>query len=389
MNYETSEFNRAVQAKRQPGSAFKPIIFSAAIDKGYTPATMILDAPVVFDDPSNDKIWRPKNYSGKFYGEIPFRTALIHSHNVVTVKILQDIGIDYVIDYARKVGIASELTRDSTLALGSSVVTPIELNTAYAVFASGGAKPTPVFVQKIVGRDGQILERSTVFDPTVDFVTQVEALKKEVAAARIEAIVSEDDGDESDEGVDAEATDIDVVDTDGSEVVDADKPVKYRIIRPKQVISEETAYIATHLLSEVVRFGTGFRVRALNRPTAGKTGTTNENIDAWFVGFTPELVTTAWVGFDGKRSLGKLETGSRAASPMWLRFMKEAVGDKPKKAFAVPAGITFSKIDPKTGKLANDKTEKPILEAFRDGTEPSDQTDDKKSGTANKFFLEE
>ena len=386
-DYEQSEFNRAVQAKRQPGSAFKPIIYSAALDKGYTPATTILDAPVVFDDPSNDKIWRPKNYSGKFYGEIPFRTALIHSHNVVTVKILQDIGIDFVIDYARKLGIASELTRDSTLALGSSVVTPLELTTAYAVFASGGAKPAPVFIQKIVDRSGKILERSTVFDPTVDFATQIAALKKEVADARIEAIVPENN--EKQEQPDEGEEDVKVLETDDKDIAKQQKETKYRIIRPKQVISEETAYMATHLLSEVVRFGTGFRVRALNRPAAGKTGTTNENVDAWFVGFTPDLVATAWVGFDGKRSLGKLETGSRAASPMWLRFMQRAVEDRPKKAFAVPAGITFAKIDPKTGALANDKTEKPILEAFKDGSEPSDQTDDKKTGSATKFFLEE
>lgn len=376
-DFKKSEFNRAVQAKRQPGSAFKPIIYAAAIDKGYTPATVILDAPVVFDDPVNDTIWRPKNYSGTFQGDILFRTALIESRNVVTVKILQDIGLDYVIDYATKLGITSPLTRDSTLALGSTALTPLELTRAYTAFGNTGVVRQEIFIKKILDRDGNVLERQTNDDPAVDISVLVQDAKDEMRGSTIEPVeVNADTG--------GAATDTAIADNKNTK----GSSTKLRVRRPGQVISEETAFITTHLLNEVVTYGTGYRARALNRPAAGKTGTTNEHIDAWFVGFTPDLLTTAWVGFDEKKSLGKLETGAKAASPMWLKFMLSAVEDRPKRVFPVPGGITFVKIDPQSGKLANDKTEKAVVEAFKDGTQPTEEAA-KNSGATKDFFLEE
>ncbi|MEJ2041233.1 MAG: penicillin-binding transpeptidase domain-containing protein, partial [Desulfosarcinaceae bacterium] len=222
-DFMQSQFNRAVQSRRQPGSAFKPIIYAAALDKGYTPATMIIDSPIVFKDEEHDFTWKPKNYGKKFYGPTLLREALAKSRNVVTIKIMQDIGIDYVIDYARKLGIESDLSRDLSLALGSSGVSLLEIVWAYSVFANQGYLVSPAFITKIEDRDGNILEEMS--------------------------------------------------------------PVRKKVIEPS------TAYIMTSLLEGVIKFGTGRRIRALKRPVAGKTGTTNNLFDAWFVGYTPRFVT--------------------------------------------------------------------------------------------------
>ena len=305
-NFRESQFNRAIQSRRQPGSAFKPIIYSAALDKGYTAATMIIDSPIVFKDVERGFRWKPKNYKEKFYGPTLLRKALAKSRNVVTIKILKDIGIDYTIDYARKLGITSNLSRDLSIALGSSGVSLLELVNAYSVFANGGFRVEPVFITKIVDRNGNILEEST--------------------------------------------------------------PMR------KKVIEKSTAYIVTSLLEGVVKHGTGWRVRALGRPVAGKTGTTNNLYDAWFVGYTPRYITGTWVGFDDKRSLGKNETGSRAASPIWLGFMQKVVAGRPIRVFQVPEGIVFSKIDAQTGLLPIPDTKKTIFECFKEGTAPTEYT---------------
>jgi len=305
-NFKESQFNRAIQSRRQPGSAFKPIIYTAALDKGYTAATEIIDSPIVFDDPTNDFTWKPKNYGKKFYGPTLLREALAKSRNVVTIKILQDIGIDYAIDYARKLGITAPLSHDLSIALGSSGVSLLEIVDAYSVFANSGYLIEPSFVTKIVDRNGKILE--------------------EMNPSR------------------------------------------------KKVIEKSTAYIMTSLLEEVVQNGTGKRVKALGRPAAGKTGTTNNLFDAWFVGYTPELITGTWVGYDDKRSLGKGETGSRAASPIWLGFMQAALKDKPVRVFKVPEGVVFAKIDAETGLLPIPESKKTIFECFKDGTVPTEHS---------------
>ncbi|MBW2019762.1 MAG: penicillin-binding protein 1A [Deltaproteobacteria bacterium] len=310
-DFKGSQFNRAVQSRRQPGSAFKPIIYAAALDKGYTPATIIIDAPIVYEDTKKEFTWKPRNYEEKFHGPTLFRTALAQSRNVVTIKILKDIGIDYVIDYAKKLGIQSNLTRDLSLALGSSGVSLLELVGAYAIFNNQGYRAKPCFITKILDRDGNVLEEN-----------QPESEK---------------------------------------------------------VIEKSTAYIMTNLLQGVVQHGTGWRVKALNRPVAGKTGTTNDLHDAWFIGYTPRYVTGVWVGFDEEKPLGVDETGSRAASPIWLKFMQAILKDKSVRVFQVPDGVVFAKIDAETGLLAVPESKHTIFECFKEGTVPTEYS--KKPGS--------
>ena len=305
-DFRESQFNRAVQSRRQPGSAFKPIIYASALDKGYTPATTIIDSPIVYQDLDHDFTWKPKNYKERFYGPTLFRDALAKSRNVVTIKILKDIGIDYAIDYARKLGISSNLNRDLSIALGSSGVSLLELVQAYSVFNNLGYLVTPVFITKILDRDGNVLEEA-------EFVRE-------------------------------------------------------------KVIDESTAYIMTSLLEGVVKHGTGRRVLALKRPVAGKTGTTNNLHDAWFVGYSPRYTTGTWVGFDDEASLGKGETGSRAASPIWLGFMQKILAGKAVRVFQVPEGVVFSKIDAETGFLPIPESKKTIFECFKEGTVPTEYT---------------
>jgi penicillin-binding protein 1A len=308
-DFTESQFNRAIQSRRQPGSSFKPIIYAAALDrkfndprKVYTPATVIIDSAVVFEDRVRDQTWKPKNYRDTFYGPTLLREALAQSRNVVTVKILQDIGVDYTIDYARKLGITTDLTRTLSLALGSSGVSLFELARAYSVFANQGQLVEPVFTTKIVDRDGTVLEE--------------------------------------------EAPD------------------------RRQVIEKDTAFLMTSLLESVVQHGTGQRMKALGRPSAGKTGTTNDMYDAWYVGYTPDMVTGVWVGFDTEAPLGKAETGASAASPIWLGFMKRALAGVPVRNFEPSEGIVFAKIDAETGLLPVPESRKTIFECFKDGTVP-------------------
>jgi penicillin-binding protein 1A len=317
--FRESQFNRAIQSRRQPGSAFKPLIYAAALDKGYTPATALIDSPVVFKETDMDFTWKPKNYENTFHGRTLFRKALAKSMNVITVKILKDIGVGYAIDYVRNLGITSNLNRNLSIALGSSGVSLLELTGAYSVFANRGFQVAPVFITKIVDRDGNVIE--------------------ETALTR------------------------------------------------KKVISDSTAYIMTNLLEGVVKNGTGWRVKALKRPVAGKTGTTNDLYDAWFMGYTPRFVTGTWVGFDDGISLGKGETGSRTASPIWLGFMQQVLEGKPVRVFQVPDGVMFAKIDAVTGLLSIPESEKTIFECFKEGTAPTEYT--KKPGTitgSGEFF---
>ena len=323
MDYLESQFNRATQSRRQPGSSFKPIIFAAAIDKGYTAASIIIDSPIIFEDEERDFTWKPKNYHEKFFGPTLLRTALVKSRNIVTIKILKDIGIDYVIDYARKLGIKSEINRDLSIALGSSGASLLEMVKAYSVFSNLGYLVEPVFITKIVDRHGNILEESE--------------------------------------------------------------------LKRKKVIDMTTAYIITHLLEGVVKSGTGWRVRELKRPVAGKTGTTNNLFDAWFLGYTPRYTTGVWVGFDQEKPMGKGETGSRAAAPIWLHYMQDILEGKSVRTFNVPEGVVFAKIDAKTGLLPIEESEEVILECFKEGTVPTDYTprSDTDVITKDDFFKEE
>ncbi|MFH1018344.1 MAG: PBP1A family penicillin-binding protein [Pseudomonadota bacterium] len=359
-DFQKSEFNRAVQAKRQPGSAFKPIIYSAALDNGFTPSRVIVDSPIVYDDPTRASSWKPKNFEGDFAGDTIFRDCLIKSRNVPTVKILQEIGIDAAINYAHKFGITSELAKDYSLALGSSAVVPLDLVTAYAVFATGGRRVTPVAIRKIVDREGNVLERNLPEDPALGIGDQVTSRIRELAENKL-----------------------------AQEAVAVGKDPKAQL-PDGYVLSPQTAFLMTHLLKEVIRVGTGARAAAINRPAAGKTGTTNENYDAWFLGFTPDLLAGVWVGFDQASSLGVREMGGASASPIWLAYMLEALKGKPVLDFSVPAGVVFAQIDPKTGKLATSKIRNPIFEAFREGTEPKETADEaQKKKSQQNFFLNE
>lgn len=342
-DFLVSQFNRALQARRQPGSAFKPIIYAAALDRGLTPASIILDSPVIYYDALEKGDWKPKNFEEKFHGPTTLRTALTKSRNVVTIKVMRDIGIPYALKYAQRLGIESPLTPDLSLSLGSSEVIPLELVRAYAVFAARGHLLTPLFIKQVVDRDGKILEENPPLPLEADLGTKTGAIIEE----------------------DLKSGEVDM---------------------SPQVISEQTAYIMTSLLEGVVQQGTGWRAKALGRPCAGKTGTTNEYSDAWFVGYTPDLITGVWVGFDEKKPLGKFETGSRAASPIWLSFMQKALAGTPATNFPIPEGIVFAKIDPKTGLLASPGAKEFVFECFKEGTQPT-QYASEASSTEDEDFL--
>ncbi len=307
-DFGRSQFNRAVQSRRQPGSAFKPFIYAAAIEHGMGPADVIVDSPVVFKyhDPKDElKTWKPENYEEEFTGLTRLRDALNHSRNLPTIRLLQKVGLPAVHSLASRLGIRSPLAPDLSLALGSSGVTLLELTEAYAVFANGGIHTPPIFIRYITDRRGTLLE---VHQP-----------------------------------------------------------------QPGRAIDEGTAYVMTSMLQTVVEEGTGQRVKALNRVAAGKTGTTNEYLDAWFIGFIPQLVTGVWVGMDEEKPIGPKETGSKAAAPIWLSFMEEAVRGMPREIFPVPPGVTFVKVDAESGLLAAPRSKKTVFEVFRRGTEPAER----------------
>ena len=317
-DYSTSEFNRATQSRRQPGSAFKPFIYAAAFDMGLTPSTIIMDTPVIFKDTLKDSTWKPRNYEEKFYGPTTLRTALVKSRNLVTIKVLKDIGIDYAADYAATMGITSPIARDLSMALGSSGVTLEEMVQAFGVIANNGKKVTPYYINKIVDRTGHVFEEH--------------------------------------------------------------RPVSEQVIDPR------IAFITAHVLQEVVQYGTGWRLKTLGRPVAGKTGTTNDLNDAWFIGFTPSLVAGTWVGFDNLQPLGKHETGSRAASPIFLYFLEKALASRPVEFFTPPDGIVFAKIDPETGLLAKPDSPTAVFECYLEGTEPKEYGPDERDDRSKGFF---
>ena len=305
-DFSKSQFNRSVQAIRQPGSVFKPIVYAAAISKGFSPASIIIDSPIIFKekDHSFDK-WKPVNFEKKFYGPTPLRKALAHSRNIVTVKLLQKIGVRSVIKMARSLGINSRLENNLSIGLGSSGVTLHELVSAYSAFANHGIRVESQGIRYIENRDGEILFKEN----------QIKT----------------------------------------------------------QPISSGMARIITSLLESVVQRGTAKKVRSLGRPTAGKTGTTNNYIDAWFLGYTPKLLTGVWVGKDNVDPLGKNETGSRTAIPIWLDYMKSALSETPIFNFPVTTETVFAKINPDTGRLTGSEDPKGYFEIFLKDNLPNKQ----------------
>ncbi|RMF83516.1 MAG: PBP1A family penicillin-binding protein, partial [Nitrospirae bacterium] len=306
-DFTTSEFDRAVQARRQPGSAFKPFIYGAAIAAGRSPATVYLDSPIIYDDVKLARKWRPANYEQRFYGPTPLREGLIHSRNVVTIRLLQDIGIRRAVAFARRCGITSPLEANLSLALGASVVSPLELTSAYATFATGGLHAPPYAIRRVVSAEGEVLFEA---EPN-----------------------------------------------------------------PERAIDPAVAFVVTDMLRDVVRRGTGRQVgRALRGwPLAGKTGTTNDYHDAWFLGFSPQLATGVWVGFDELKSLGRHETGARAAAPIWTLFMEQALAGRPRLPFTEPPEVVWRRVDRKTGLLPRPGQEEGVrLECFAPGSVPTE-----------------
>jgi penicillin-binding protein 1A len=362
-DFSESEFDRVIQAQRQPGSAFKPLTYGAAIayedDQGfrrYTPASIIHDRPKVYEDRRTGFVWKPQNYGRKFYGPITLRKALAKSVNNAAVHLCDDVGVDAVMDYAKRLGIESPLERSLALALGTSGVSLLELTRAYAVFPSGGRRVVPHFIRRVIDRDGEVLFENAALgvamerlpDPYAE-VEEMVPVEEEVAVVEI-AAPTEEPGDE--------------------EEVSEDPPED-----PDQLISSEDAYLVTDMLMAVVNEGTGWRLKELGRRLGGKTGTTNDQADAWFMGFSPDIVTGVWVGHDESRFLGFGETGSRAAAPVWVDYMRVALEDRPRRDFPVPESIVFTRIDRETGLLAARNSVDTIWQPFISGSEPTETAD--------------
>jgi penicillin-binding protein 1A len=317
-DFSKSQFNRAVQAVRQPGSVFKPIIYATAINKGFSPASIIIDSPIIFKEKDHAfEKWKPVNFEKIFYGPTPLRTALAHSRNIVTVKLLQQVGIHSAIQMAQNLGISSHLEKNLSIALGSSGVTLYELASVYSTFANQGVRVEPQGIRHIINRNGETL----------------------LTERRVES----------------------------------------------QPLSSGVAYVITSLLQSVVEEGTAKKIQALKRPAAGKTGTTNNYKDAWFMGYTPELLTGVWVGKDKDEPLGVNETGSRTAIPIWLQYMKKVLAGTPIQNFPVSEEIVFSKINSKSGKLTNSDDPDGRFEVFLTSQLPEEHLDSEEIKVKDTF----
>lgn len=301
VDFAKSQFNRALQARRQPGSAFKPIVYAAALDKGRTVVSTVDDSPIEFERDETE-MWKPRNYDGTFLGPIPMLTALAQSRNLATIRLLNEIGVGTALQMARTLGIESPIERNLSIALGSSGVTPLEMCVAYSAFANGGERVTPIFIREVRDGAGRTLESN---GPRID-----------------------------------------------------------------RAIAPETAYLTVRMMEEVIRSGTGKGARGLGANIAGKTGTTNENTDAWFIGYTPDLVSAVWVGFDTPKPIGTHEAAASVALPIWARFMGRALSRFPDREFPAPPGITFARVDPATGKAVPPGSSEGIVLPFRLGTVP-------------------
>ncbi len=317
-SFKLSEFNRATQAKRQPGSAFKPFVYAAALEKGFTPSTLVLDAPFVIDQGAGQKTWKPENYGKKFYGPSTLRKGIEKSRNLMTVRIAQSVGLDSISKITNSFGIYKDIPEVLSVSLGSAETTLVKLTNAYCTFVNGGKKVAPIFIDKIQNRRGK-----TIFN-----------------GDKRNCIGCED---------------ISYLSNDIPKIED----------NREQIISQETAYQITSMLEGVVKRGTGRKLRDLNLTLAGKTGTTNKNMDAWFLGFTSKLVIGVYVGFDEPKSLGKYETGAKAALPIFKKFVKKVVKKKDALPFKVPKNINLVIVDEETGLQPNINTKKVIYESFK------------------------
>jgi penicillin-binding protein 1A len=323
-SFEWSEFNRAFQSCRQPGSAFKPIVYATAIEKkDYNPATIIVDSPIVFDDADNNLRWKPENFESDYKGDVTMRNAIVNSFNIPAVKTLMDVGIPDVIEYAKRLGITTELAPNLALAIGASCVTLWDLTNVYTVFARLGTKITPKFIRRVEDRYGNILEdNSDFYDADITFIRRIER---------------------------------------GVETV---------LNPPERVLSADSTFILVRMLRDVCTYGTAAAASSLKQPVAGKTGTTNDSFDAWFIGFTKNLVTGVWVGYDKYEiPLGKRETGGKAALPIWMAYVKKALEGRTEPDFYPPPGIVMKRMDPITGAILSDEETGGIVAPFKKDTD--------------------
>tara|TARA_B100000686_G_scaffold177422_1_gene184425 strand:- start:3884 stop:6241 length:2358 start_codon:yes stop_codon:yes gene_type:complete len=317
-SYKLSEFNRATQAKRQPGSAFKPIVYAAALEKNFTPSTLVLDAPFVMEQGEGLKTWKPENYGKKFYGLSTLRTGIEKSRNLMTVRIAQEVGFEKISQITKSFGIYNDVPELLSVSLGSAETTLVKLTNAYCTFVNGGKKVEPTFIDRIQDRRGK-----TIFNADK---------RKCIGCKEISYLENR------------------------IPLIKSDK---------EQIISPETAYQITSMLEGVVKRGTGRKLKNLNLNLAGKTGTTNKNMDAWFLGFTSKLVIGVYVGFDEPKTLGKYETGAKAALPIFKKFIKKIVKKKDALPFKVPKNINFVLVDAETGMEPNKNTKNIIYESFK------------------------
>ncbi|MDB5410347.1 MAG: penicillin-binding protein [Rhodospirillales bacterium] len=324
-SHDMSQFNRVTQAKRQPGSAIKPFVYMAALDNGFTPSTLILDAPFVADQGPGLPKWKPTNYNTtKFSGPTPLRVGVEDSKNMMTARLGSVVGLDKVADYVEKFGIMDHMPEQYSMLLGAGETTPLRLATAYAMIVNGGKRVTPTFIDRIQDRNGKTVFRADARDCP-------------------------------------ECSGVDWHDQPPPAVPDTRETVE----------DPRTAYQMVSILQGVIERGTGRIVGSVGKPLAGKTGTTSDYRDNWFMGFSPDLVAGAFVGFDDNRTLGEKEEGARNAAPIFRDFMAAALKDKPATGFRIPPGIRLVRVNPSTGQLARPGDRSVIYEAFKPGTEPN------------------
>lgn len=370
-NFRKTKLNRTYQAVRQTGSAFKPILYAAGLDKGLTPASPIMGAPIVYNQQtgkteevkegdtiqesaeSEQKVWKPGNYGGRFTGDILLRNALKKSLNTPTIRILEKTGVSFAAEYAKRLGMFSPINMDMSLSLGSSGATLYEVTKVYSIFAKLGKNIKPIIIHEIKDRNSESIAQEISFD--LHFKEKIGAIKEEFVKKR-------------------EAYETKMMSQDE----ETQKVSPFFFNDPDQLISPQTAYLTTTLLQAVVNEagGTGARARRLNREVAGKTGTTSGYYDAWFMGYTPQVSTGVWVGFDQERSLGHGEAGSRAALPIWLDYMQASLKDVAAESFPIPNNIVFANIDNETGRLATARSHEVVRQAFITGTEPGIQNEE-------------
>jgi penicillin-binding protein 1A len=345
-SFSRNEFNRSLQAARQTGSAFKALVYAAALDKGYNPSTPIIDAPIAFrqsgdEGQQDDKVWKPANHEKDFSGEITMRNALVKSLNIPSVKIIEDIGVSYSTEFAQRLGVFSKLNPDFTLVLGSSSLTLYEMTKVFSQFGRMGLRTRPVMIKKVIDRKGKVILEKLDLDAR--FYDEIKKLDDDFALKR-KNYLEQPTGD-----------------------------TQFYFEDPEQLIKPEIAYVITDILKGVVSDpnGTGGKAAQLGREVAAKTGTTNGYFDAWFIGYTPNIATGVWVGFDKEKTIGKSEVGGKAALPIWFSYMKDAHSNLPIMSFDVPAKVKVVKIDAETGRLANSASKRVLSQAYVEGTEPT------------------